>query len=225
VSRTGDQIIGHLTGGPDEIVPGADIAIEAQGRALLGLNAQSALQSSVPPTATAALIGLRVHAEGSGSDEVRADLGAATYREMQSGTRSAEREIAGANCEPELSPAVNGQRQLCTIVVAAAQKIVWNSSPFPVTPNAVFRLDLVTNTKSNGDGGYIAVIFLNREDKEIARFKLPFRREFVPIATARSDNTGNFAISLPASYDAKDWSLRAVYRGSDRYREAVTVLP
>jgi hypothetical protein len=170
------------------------------------------LTGIVPPTAAAALIGLRVDAECgcSGRGEMR--LGLAVYQDD-----------GGVNIQRQLlrGPLDELQR----LRAQPEHPLILNSPSFSVTPNRHFRLTVPMD--ASGDmarSGYLTMIFLDRQGKEVRRLRIIPTPSEIPLGKVTTDMNGRFEIPLTKPARA-GFELQAEFVGTVRLRGSRATAP
>ena len=212
--RIGGTLSGNLSFGPGKPLVGAPIIIQAvdvHGKAGLELKTYS---GQIPAKAAMADLGVRINIEGSCacSGPVTATIGTAHYREEGKG--GVETFALGGPPLP---------RQFA--VGSRAQTVVVNSRTFPVTPGATYSVDFPISTTWNSENaGYVALIFLSQNGKQVGRDIWRFTPKEWTIAKPQTDSTGAFHFEIPSDIAHLDASFRAIYAGSASVRSAMGLL-
>jgi hypothetical protein len=105
--------------------------------------------------------------------------------------------------------------------VEPGQPISQNAPKFPVTPDNPYTVEVpMSTTLASVDSGYVALVFLDAQGKEIERLRLPFEPVERPIGTLTTDAKGRFALSPDDAVLRSSISFRAEFTGDPRHRLA-----
>ena len=101
------------------------------------------------------------------------------------------------------------------------QPISQNAPKFPVTPDNPYTIQVpMSTTPSSAGSGYVALVFLDAQGKEIERLRLPFEPVERPIGTLTTDAQGRFTLSPDDATLRASISFRAEFVGDARHRLA-----
>jgi hypothetical protein len=223
--QVGSAIAGRLMDETGKPSPLARLDITGQADTGRGLTTEALLRGIVPTGARTAVLGLRVNTECNCSGPADLSIGTLHYRESGGGSQSlffapgegAWREVP-ATAEPASANAPNS-----TFTATPDQHLMTGTPKFPVTDGAEFRVDGPWRVSPASAGsGYLALMFLDGNGKEIQRSKLPLQPGWVSLGTATTASDGSFAIPPPRL--AVD-RVRLSYSGSDSLRGTAETLP
>jgi hypothetical protein len=210
LQRHGVQLAGKLFTdvGPVANVSVAIEAIDVQGAAGLVPKHYSGL---VPKNAAKAVIGVRINIEGSCacSGKVQAAVGTVQYREA--GKPRVETFTLGGPQGPAKFS-----------VTAREQKVAVNSRTFPVTAGAGYSVDFpISVTWDSENAGYVALIFLSRDGKQVGRDIWRFQPKEWMIATVQTDSSGAFHYEIPGEVARLNAEFRGLYLGNASLRSTL----
>ena len=105
------------------------------------------------------------------------------------------------------------------------QPITQNAPGFPVTADNPFTLQapMRTNLASAGSG-YVALVFLDAQGKEVVRLRLPFEPAEKPIGTLTTDAQGRFSLLPDAATLRASVGYRAEFAGDAQHRAVSATL-
>jgi hypothetical protein len=212
--REGAALSGRLSVGAQQFVADAPIEIEAidvGGTAGLVTKHYTGV---VPNDAVSADIGLRINVEGSCacSGAVDVTIGAIRYREAEA-PRVEDFTLGGPPAPRKF--ALNSPKQTVAI----------NSRTFSVTSGAAYSVDVpISASWDSENAGYVAVIFLGHDGKQVNRDIWRFHSNEWMIGNVRTDASGSFHYQLPQELARGNTSFRASYMGNDHVRSAIGVL-
>lgn len=210
LERQGDRLEGALldtVGGPLSNMP---VAISAELMGDAASPAKHTLSGQVPERAAFATFAIRVNTECHCSGPANVMLGTAQFRDNDTGQAEHRR----------FTPVYNGAG-LTHIQASPAQEISQNTERFVVEPGHAFSIDIpVYADGSSKDSGYVAVIFLDREGREVRRSLVPFRPVVVTQAQITTSTDGHFTFALSPELARTATGFRADFAGNSRYRSA-----
>jgi hypothetical protein len=167
----------------------------------------------VPPKAVTAILALRINAECSCSGPADITLGAVRYRDDRTG-QIVERAFHPTSVRASTPTSSRSQAE-------PAQPIAQNAPKFPVTPDNPYTVEVPMSTALASAGtGYVALVFLDAQGKEIERLRLPFEPVERPIGTLTTDAQGRFTLSLDDATLRTSIAFRAEFAGDARHRLA-----
>jgi hypothetical protein len=226
VQRIGTSVVGVLTNSRGTPLASESLTVEAVRPNGPGYLSLMSIKGLVPKGAAIAVLALRVNVECNCAETNQLDIRPATYREIGEGVRRTEPNLASpaVRVRSDRSSAVSvgnaNEKPALHIVAAPDDRILLNSTPFPVTANARFQLDIPVII-SKAAGAYLALIFLDDNKSEIHRFGITLRADFAPIAMGRTKGNGHFSIPLRAGDIDGSTRLRVVFGGNSTARRAI----
>ncbi len=208
--RQGDALVGRLGDASGAPVAGAPITLwtreDSADRKITGRT----LEGVVPAGAVRAIVALRINTESDGVGGGAITLGLSRYREG-----------GGPITERDLLAGPVGDRRL---TVTTGQVVARGAAPFAVTAGRPFTLETPFAASSGlGDAGYVALIFLGVDGREIHRVKIALTPGRQPSGQAITDSGGRFQIGRPTA-GGKGAVIEAVYAGDGRLRGATAAL-
>ncbi len=219
---------GRLTDEQGAPIPNAKIVVEVQDLNLGAMLAPQRLVGEVPAGAVAAVFGLRINAEcvcrhaavqlaiaslRYGEKDFREGYGASQFRwDLLDWARAAP--------GVALQKTVDGSSVLA-ISARPEQLVILNGPRFVVHARAQFeaRFDWQVSRPSDG-GGYIAVIFLGKDGKEVRRTKYRIRTTWRRIRNAITDLDGRVDISEDEAGRLGVRRVELLFEGDHEHRPA-----
>ena len=99
------------------------------------------------------------------------------------------------------------------------QPIMQNTPRVPVTADDPFTIQVPMPTDLGSAGsGYVALIFLDAQGKEVARLRLPFQPPGRPVSTLTTDAQGRFFLRPNPEVLRRASGFRVEYAGTPPYR-------
>jgi hypothetical protein len=176
-----------------------------------GLLTANETSGTVPLAAHSAIVALRLNTECecSGSGEV----GVGTIGYADDGGNNAERGLKTANAtKNNLQPDAPTQ-----FTVTAGKQILMNSKSFPVSPGHIYRLKVPMRATRDAVGaGYVALVFLGPDGKEIKRDRVPITQSESRRAVVSTDLNGHFQYS--GITNPQPGAVEAVFFGNEKFR-------
>jgi len=213
LGRTGDKIHGEITDTAGQPLAGVPVALLAATPGEPSAPVMHTRSGSVPPKATAALMALRINAECNCFGPADIAIAPFRYKDDQSGQTVQQTFRSPSAAGDAASPA--------HFQVQAGQPVLQNTSRFPVTANDPFTVNVPMRTDLMSAGsGYVALIFLSAEGKEIARILLPFTLAEQSIGTATTDAQGRFSLVPNAQTLRASVRYNAEFPGDAGHRSA-----
>jgi hypothetical protein len=211
--RTGNRLQGELTDTAGHPLPAAQVTLSAQLLGEPGAPALHTRSGPVPPKAAMAILALRINAECSCSGPADIALGPVRYRDDRTG------QIVERAFHPTSARA--NAPTLARFQVEPGQPISQNAPKFPVTPDNSYTVEVpMSTTLASAGSGYVALVFLDAQGKEIERLRLPFEPVERPIGTLTTDAQGRFTLSPDDATLRSSISFRAQFAGDARHRLA-----
>ena len=211
------RLVGTLSDRAGHPLSAAPISIMAAEDGHSGALTIRESSGTVPQTAHSALLGLRLNTECdcSGSGEV----GIGTISYADDGGGEAQRRLMNANA----TGGTNGDSrpEAPTQFVATPSKpIVLNSQSFPVSPGQTYRLKVpMRATSSAADAGYVSLVFLGPDGKEVRRDKIAISQGASRRAIVSTDRNGSFQYGGKPNIQPE--AIEAVFPGDDKFRAAI----
>lgn len=162
---------------------------------------------TVPLEAVSGVLGIRSGIGGTKAApfESGALIGAIGYKEEGSPLRT---------FSPVRVPIPGAPVSVKSILTGPNQRLVDNIAGFPVTGGAHFTLNVaMASTPAATNAGYVTVIFLNRDKREVSRSKILFSPTVLDFGTIRTDSRGRFHLPIPESVSNADLVFTAKYQG------------
>ncbi|MGY4509108.1 hypothetical protein [Bradyrhizobium sp. USDA 3650] len=202
LSADAERFYARLTDADEKPIANAKISISALQDGRSGPLASLIREGQVPQAAVSALIALRLNAECR-----CAGTGDVTIGTMKYGDSGGEKRVAMGQLM---------QDGAFEYSVGRGQVVKANSQTFAVWPGS-YHLDIPLRTSVDvGRAGYLAVIFLSRDGREIGRRKIALRQSTLPLATLSTNLQGE--VSLDRSMMAR--SPIAIFIGNETFRAA-----
>lgn len=214
LSRAGGQIdIWLMASG--QPVSGVPVTLYAVDHTANGIVQSQTLVGRVPTDAVEATIALRLNAECNCSAPANIAIGRLRYHD----------DAGGSEAVRWFRKPMEGDME--RFDVPAGQRVALNTQRFPVIAGSRFTLEApLAATSQSAEAGYIAVIFLGADGKEVRRARMDLRpgaREIGRVTTA-GDGSVSFrptaAMANPAAY-----GVRARFNGDGRYRPSWATAP
>ena len=215
--RTGNRLQGELTDTAGQPLAAAPVTVSAQLPGEPGAPIPHTRSGQVPPKAATAVLALRINAECNCSGPADIDIGPVRYRDDRTGQiverafrPSAARATAAAPARFQAEP---------------GQPIAQNAPGFPVTADNPFTIQVPMRTNlASAGSGYVALVFLDAQGKEVLRLRLPFEPAERPIGTLTTDAQGRFSLLPDAATLRASIGFRAEFAGDARHRSASATL-
>jgi hypothetical protein len=206
LAREGDAVVGRLTTASATPIGATAIRLSIEDGRSARIVTRRTLDGVVPSGAAKALVGVRVNTESAGVARGEIALGDAQYREA--GGPAVERDPLGAN-DPGRP-----------LAIAMGQPLSRGGPPFAVTPGQPFTLEVPMGATAGLDAaGYVALIFLGADGREIKRVEIPLTSSRRPLEEARTDAQGRFRLTAVPP-PSNDLVIVAAYGGDEQRRGA-----
>jgi len=213
LARENSRLTGKLTASDGQPIENADVTLVARDRGPSRIMGAQHLAGRVPDKAARAIIGLRINTECNCSGPADLALGPMRFREE-----------GGMDIRPLWPVEVPGGEY--TIQAQPGQPIASNTQPFSVTPGSQFSLDVpMRATPASRAAGYVALVFQDKDGKEIRRQKLSLEPGATAFGGARTDSAGRFSVPLPVSGDPDAVDFNARFEGNRGYRPSTSQAP
>jgi hypothetical protein len=202
--RTGVALVGRLATASGRPVGDAPISLWACDGGSARTISNRRLEGLVPSGAAKALVAVRVNTESDGVAAGKIALGPALYREA-----------GGPAVERDPLEADNATRPL---PIALGQPVSRGGPPFAVTAGRPFVLEVPMGaTAGLEDAGYVALIFLGVDGREMKRLEIPLTPSRRTLGQTRTDARGRFRFAtVPAR--SEGLIVGADYTGDDQLR-------
>ena len=211
--RTGNRLLGQLTDAAGHPLPAAQVTLSAQLLGEPGAPVLHTRSGQVPPKAVTAVLALRINTECNCSGPADIALGPVRYRDDRTG-QIVERALHPTSARANTPTSARFQAE-------PGQPIAQNAPRFPVTPDNPYTVELpMSMTLASAGSGYVALVFLDTQGKEIERLRLPFEPVERPISTLNTDAQGRFTLSPDAATVRASTSFRAEFTGDAQHRLA-----
>lgn len=219
LQHPGDGVRGRLTDQRGQALANASVTLEAiDVNGATGPSDRS-LTGAVPGNAATAVIGIRANVEGSCvcAGEAGAIVGGIHYREQGAGRHE--------DISPVSLPISGAPASVRALKLAPDTNYAPNLRQFPVTAGVPFTLTTTIAATANADhAGYVTIIFLGKDGKEIRRDNLWFEPSRHLLAEVSTSADGGFQMVLPPQVLLARETIRATFAGSAERRPATTAL-
>jgi len=211
LNRTNGRLFGRLSDSSGNPVNGQQVVLLAVDGVTASNRSVRTISGEVPATANKGIVGLRINTECGCAGPAKVSIGGVNYRD--SGAKVALRSpLLVDNADTEFS-------------ARAGETISRNSQPFAVAAGSHFTLEVPMGaTDESTNSGFLALIFLDSNGKEVERDRLSFQPAEKNLGTVTTDSGGNFSLQLPAAVTSSNPSYHATFSGHAGYRLASTVL-
>jgi hypothetical protein len=213
---TGSRLHGKLTDEIGHPIANAPVILSAETTGGAGSLALHERSGHVPPKAVSALVALRINTECNCAGMADIEIGTIRYSDDYSGqtTQQAFRELPLAR-GVATAPA--------RFQSGPGQAIVHNTPTFSVSTGDPFTIQVPMHlTLASIGTGYVALIFLNAEGKELERLRLLLEPIDIPIGTATTDGDGRFSLLTRSDTFRANMGFRAEFAGNALHRAATT---
>lgn len=208
-THSGGRIAGHLQTVGGAPIAHAAIMISAANQAQATLSAKVRIAGIVPQGARKAAFALRLDTECGCSSPVQVGIGTMSYQEQSSS-----------------APTLRSFPHAGYFRADAQHPELMGSKTFTVHPGARFTADAMIAAAKNADrGGYLSVLFLNGDGKEIVRRQIPLENAASPIGVVKTDAAGQFSFTAPARVSDAKPKYTLSFSGSQTLRLAQVTLP
>ena len=219
LQQSDGQLIGTLADTEGHMISNAAISIMVMEDGRTGSLTNQKASGRVPQTARSALIGLRLNAECNCSGSGEVGIGTIIYSDDGGG--GAVRRLANRNAAP--ATISNSTRNAPVQFLANTDRsIIVNSQSFSVSPGHIYQLVVPMRATADAVGaGYISLIFLGADNKEIRRDQIAIRQGATQRAIVTTDQNGTF------HYGEKDLlpsSIEVVFYADEKFRTAIARL-
>jgi len=210
------RISGALLDPDGRPVPGAEVLLKAEGGSASILSVRR-LAGVVPEAAATALFALRINTECNCSGPADLTLAEMRYRD-------------GVQSHAASFPAPSGRMLNQTpaglrLMATGSDRLALNTKEFTVSPGARFTAEIPLGiTTASAGSGYIALIFLNRQGREMRRERLAFSPGEMLLGKAVTDRSGRFQLQPDARPAIQEQAVRAEFPGNASLRGASAAL-
>jgi hypothetical protein len=219
----GARLSGVLNDSDHAPLQDAMVDIFAGGAPEIDPNKAAGPRQVIPGGATSAVFGLRVNIECGCSVSSEIAVGAAEFRDDQSGT-AIVRHLT--NRRQHWS---DGTGQGPTQVSADPRdSLLVNSDPFPVTEGHHFSFHVAVHVVSGSatkSSGYVALIFLGSDGRELARQRIELVARTERIGTIETGDSGQFSIQVGRAKASSSPVYTAIFRGDPTHRMSWSLAP
>ena len=220
LARKDGNIIGELNSISRVPLPHEEVNIYAVDNGSVNITEVRRISDIVPNNARWAVIGLRLNTECNCLSSAEISIGNILYQEADLG-RDYRRNITLPVGRASVS-ATSGAL-LFHVMVSKGQSVSVNSTEIQVIPAHQFLLEVPLHaTPQSQEAGYLAIIFLAQDRKEIARFKIKLTPGRMLIAKTVTGANGMFSVKPTFAINAT--SYFASYAGDTNYRAAESFL-
>jgi hypothetical protein len=211
LKHTNGRLFGRLSDSSGNPVSNGQVVLYAVDGRIASNRSVRTASGEVPATADKAIVGLRINTECDCTGPANVSIGAVNYRDS-SAKVVLRNPLLINNADTEFS-------------ASAGETISRNSQPFAVAAHSHFTLEIPMGaTDASTNSGYLALIFLDSNGKEVERDRLSFQPAERNIGTVTTDSGGTFFLQLPATGSSSSPSYHATFSGSRGYRLTSTVL-
>jgi hypothetical protein len=185
--RAGSRLEGQLTDDALRPLVGAAVVVTAEIGGQADAPALHTITGHAPPKATAALLALRINTECGCSGPANVALGPMRFHDDRTG------QTVQQAFRPPAATADTGS--LARFQARPGQAIVQNASRIPVAADDAYTLQVPMNADpASAESGYVGLIFLDADGKEIERRRISFEPVERKIGTATTDPQGRFSL-------------------------------
>ena len=211
--RIGSRLEGQLTDAAGRPLAGALVTLLAQITAEPGAPALHTRSGRVPPKAAAAVLALRINAECNCSGPADIGIGPMRYHDDRTG------QTVQQGFQSPVAP--GDAATLARFQAQQGQPITQNAPRFPVTADDPFTIEVpMRSDLAAVRSGYVALIFLDAQGKEVKRLRLTFAPARRAVATLATDAHGNFSFLSNPEVLRYASGFRVEFAGTPRYRMA-----
>ncbi len=209
LNQAGGAIDGRLTAN-GQAVANVPVTVFAVDRTAARIMQDQSVTGLVPSNAAEAVVALRLNVECNCSAAADIAIGSLRYHQEQGGPDAVRR--------LRQPPQGNADR----FTIPAGERVSLTSSRFPVTPGQRFTLTVpMAATQASSDAGYVALIFLGADGKEVRRDRLAIRPGAQAAGTVTTRADGSLSFRPPAGLgDASGLQYQARFPGDARFRPA-----
>jgi hypothetical protein len=211
--RVGGRLEGELTYTTGHPLAGVPVTVSAETPGDWGTPAVHERSGLVPPEAATAVLALRINAECGCSGPADIGIGLMSYHDDRTS------QTVQQTFKPVSAP--DGAAALARFQAQPGQPITQGTPHFPVTVNDPFTVQVPMRTDLHSAGtGYVALIFLDEQKKEVERVRLSFEPAERPIGTATTDAQGRFSFLASPEVLQRASGFRVKFYGTPQYRMA-----
>jgi hypothetical protein len=218
------QVQGRVTDLTGNGLGGVPLHISAVDVGVHGTLIDRKVAAQVPLKSESATVALRINAECDCRGGADISIGPIQYHEGDAPPQL--RRLSSRLVERTHIPEAGTTTLLLDRFVATLeQSIKQNSPPFPVTPTSHFVLEFPMRAPYRAQGsGYVAIIFLSREGKELKRIKVQLRPEAVEVATTATIPDGSFQWKHNMANLPSHVGFEVTFEGDSGFRRASVFL-
>lgn len=221
------RVLGRATTIGGRAVPNLEISLEALDSTQDNLFEHAIVQGVVPQQAASALVGIRVNTECICAGHSDFTIASVDYREVDNGKveqrQNFAQQVSGRDNTALVEELTGGtvEGPLLRVRASKVQSLSLGTPSFAVTPRADFYLSFPIHVAtSQCDNAFLALIFLNSQNKEVDRVNFVFRPGFSELARTTTDSQGRFELEFPDDFKGSLRNVRirakrtALYRGT-----------
>jgi hypothetical protein len=215
--RVGGGLRGELTDAAGRPLTAVPVTVLAE---LVGepdapvLHARS---GQVPTKAASAVLALRINAECGCSGPADIGIGPMQYHDDRTGQT-----VQQAFRTPVAS---DSAAALTSFQTQPGRPVTQNTARFLVTADDPFTIQVPMRTNlASAGSGYVALVFLDAQGKEVERLSLPFQPVERPIGTVTTDSRGGFSLLPGPDAPRASAGFRASFPGNAQYRTSSVTL-
>jgi hypothetical protein len=212
VRRFGGRLEGQLTTSAGHPLAGASITISAAIPSQKGAPAIHEHSGKVPPRASAAVFALRINAECDCSGPADIAIGPMLYHD----------DLTGQAVNEAFRPVSEGaDAKLVRFDIRPGQAISQNTPPFLVTAKNPFTIQVPMRPNQRSAGsGYVALVFLDAQNKEVERLRIPFEPAERRVSVVTTDSQGRYWLLPDPDTLRASVGFRAEFLGDAQHRTA-----
>lgn len=208
---------GRLTGPSEQPVPAQRLMVLAEDITNAGPPIDQTRSGTVPAEAARAVFALRINTECECSGPVDVTVGTMHYLDGERSER-----ITRSFALPGGRDAFGGTK----IVGPSGESFAFGTPPWPVTPGDHWTTQISMGaSKTSAGSGYIAIIFLRADGREIKRARVDFTPAARLLGNVTTDAAGRFTFVPDASVLSVDAGFRVEFAGAPDYRLSAASIP
>jgi hypothetical protein len=215
--RVGGRLEGDIKDDAGHPLAGVPVTLSAEILGDAGAPTVHALSGQVPTKAAAAVLALRINAECGCSGPADVGIGPMRYHDDRTGQT-----VQQAFRTPVAS---GSAAALARFQAQPGQPVTQNTVSFPVVVGDpfTFQVPMRTDLASAGNG-YVALVFLSEQGKEVERLRLTFEPAERPIGKVTTDSQGRFSLLPDPDTLRASAGFRADFSGDAQYRTSSVTL-
>lgn len=213
--RAGGGLQGELTDAVGRPLTAVPVTVLAELAGEADAPAQHSRSGQVPSKAVTALFALRINTECGCTGTADIGTGPMRYKDNRTG------QTVQQAFRPLSAP--GGIAGLARFRAQPGQAVMQNTPGFPVTADDPFTIQVPMRTDPASAGsGYVALIFLDAQGKEVVRLPLLFEPVERPIGAPTTDAQGRFSVVPDPEILRRASGFRVEFAGTAQYRMAET---